>query len=75
MTPQEVTLPSLPLPLWRHDEKTFAKLWDEVGRATGTKWEVEAWLRTFEEMEWRAENAKLMEDGIRLLEFVVRRVK
>lgn len=73
-TPQDFSLPALPLPLWRHDEKTFAKMWAEVGLATGTKWEVEAWMRTFEEMEWSAEDAKLMEEGIRVVEFVVRRV-
>lgn len=74
LVPQDITLPSLPLPLWRHDQASFAKLWEEVGAATGTKWECEIWMRTFGEMEWKEEDAKLMEEGVRVMEFVVRRV-
>jgi SAM-dependent methyltransferase len=28
--------------MFRHDEKSFEKMWDEVGEATGTRWKVEA---------------------------------
>ena len=38
----------IPIPsggiLWRHDIKSFEKVWDEVGAITGTKWKVEARL-------------------------------
>jgi SAM-dependent methyltransferase len=28
--------------MFRHDEKSFAKMWEEVGKATETEWKVEA---------------------------------
>lgn len=74
-TATDVMLESIPLPLWRHDEVSFARLWEEVGLATDTEWECSSWLRTFEEMSWKAEDAAWMEEGVRVLEFVVRRVK
>jgi hypothetical protein len=74
MTGQEISLKSLPIPLWRHDEASFARLWKEVGLATNTVWESSSWIRTFEEMDWKAEDAGWMEEGVRVLEFVVRRV-
>jgi hypothetical protein len=72
---QAIVLDSIPLPLWRHNEAFFAKLWQEVGVATGTAWECSSWLRTFAEMSWKAEDSAWMEDGACVLEFVVRRVR
>jgi hypothetical protein len=60
--------------MWRHNEESFAQLWEEVGLATGTTWESKSWLRTFGEMDWRDEDHAWMEEGVRVLEFVVRRV-
>ncbi|KAL6720017.1 multidrug-resistance type transporter [Lecanora helva] len=38
----------IPIPsggiLWRHDIKSFEKVWEQVGEQTGTKWRVEARL-------------------------------
>ena len=38
----------LPIPsggiLWRHDIASFEKVWEEVGKITGTSWKVEARL-------------------------------
>jgi hypothetical protein len=73
-TGQEVSLESLPIALWRHDVESFARLWKEVGLATHTVWECSSWIRTFEEMDWKSEDAGWMEEGVRVLEFVVRRV-
>lgn len=36
--------------------------------------ECSSWLRTFEQMSWRAEDSAWMEEGACVLEFVVRRV-
>jgi hypothetical protein len=36
---------------------------------------VEGWLRTWEGLEWDPKDSKWMEDGIRLLDFVVARTK
>lgn len=30
--------------IYKHDAETFAAMWEEVGRRTGTKWEVRASL-------------------------------
>lgn len=50
-------------------------MWQEVGLATGTTWECSSWLWTFTEMSWDEEDKAWMEEGARMLEFVVRRVR
>nr|POE88026.1 methyltransferase ausd [Quercus suber] len=64
----------IPSGVWRHDAESFAKLWNAVGVATSTKWETQAWLRTFEEMGWYAEDSAWMEAGVCVIEFVARRI-
>lgn len=59
---------------WRHDAESFAKMWQDVGEATGTKWETQTWLRTFAEMGWDPNDTAWMEPDVRLLEFEVKRV-
>lgn len=70
----ELTLPSLPRPVWRHNESSFSQLWKQVGLATGTRWECSAWMKTFGEIGWSEEDAKWMEEGARIIEFVVHRL-
>ncbi|KAI0157123.1 hypothetical protein GGR52DRAFT_190880 [Hypoxylon sp. FL1284] len=60
--------------LWRHNPDTFAKMFEAVGDATGTRWETQAWLRTFEEMGWDAEDGAWMEPNVRVIEFVAKRI-
>ncbi|KAF7875358.1 hypothetical protein EAF04_002530 [Stromatinia cepivora] len=72
---QEVTLKSLGVPMWRHNPESFAKLWDQVGSETGTQWETQAWVRTFEEMSFGAQDGAWMEPGVSLIEFFARRTK
>lgn len=74
LTAQAIALDSIPHPLWRHNEQSFAKLWAEVGLATNTTWECSAWLRSFEEMSWKPEDSAWMEEGVRVLEFAARRM-
>ncbi|MCJ1437535.1 hypothetical protein MMC27_006922 [Xylographa pallens] len=71
----EVTLQSIGVPMWRHNPQSFEKLWDQVGAETGTKWETQAWMRTFEEMSWDAKDGAWMEDGVVIIEFAVRRIE
>jgi SAM-dependent methyltransferase len=71
---QEVTLRSVSVPMWRHNPESFEKLWIEVGSKTGTQWEVQSWMRTFEEMSWDPKDGAWMEDGVGIIEFVVKRV-
>jgi hypothetical protein len=55
---------TLQLSQFRHDPVSFAKLWDQVGTETGTAW-----------MSWDPEDNKWMEPEVRVLDFVVTRVK
>lgn len=47
---QEINLKSLSMAVWRHNPDSFAKMFEAVGDTTGTRWEIQAWLRTFADM-------------------------
>ena len=70
---QNVTLKPLQVPMWRHYPESFAKMWEQVGHETGTKWETQTWMRTFPDMEWDLKDAAWMEDGVGIIEFAVKR--
>jgi len=72
---QEVTLKAIGVPVWRHNPESFEKLWNQVGSEMGTRWETQAWLRTFEDMGRDSKDAAWMEPGIRMLEFAVKRTQ
>lgn len=70
----EVVMQGLEVPLYVHSPDSFARLWEEVGAATGSRWETRAWFR---EWEWIGVDSKemgWMGPGVRLVEFAVRRV-
>ncbi|KAI6082970.1 hypothetical protein F4821DRAFT_203361 [Hypoxylon rubiginosum] len=71
---QAVSLMSRSTALWRHNPDSFAKMFEVVGDSTGTRWETQAWLRTFEEMGWDANDGAWMEPNVRVIEFVAKRV-
>ena len=56
-----------------HDQASFVKLWDEVGRETETRWETEARLVEYEEYQWKLEDVEYLGPDCRVLEFVVTR--
>ena len=72
-TAQEVKLNDLAVPMWRHNPASWEKMWAEVSEETGTKWEAQAWMRTFEDMWWEAKDGAWMEPGVGIIEFVVKR--
>ena len=72
-TAQEVKLNDLAVPMWRHNPDSWAKLWAQVGEETGTQWETQAWMRTFEDMWWEAKDGAWMEPGVGIIEFVIKR--
>jgi hypothetical protein len=73
---QSVPAPQLPsLVTWRHNAESLAKMFEEAGKATGTRWETEAWLRSFPDMGWDERDGAWMEDNICIIEFVANRVK
>ncbi|KAM0721623.1 hypothetical protein Q7P37_002548 [Cladosporium fusiforme] len=73
-TASELTLKSLPRPVWRHNVSSFAQLWEQVGTATNTRWECSSSMKSFTEIGWPEEDAAWLEDGARVVEFVVRRL-
>lgn len=58
---------------YRHDESSWRRLWEQIGRETNTNWEVSAWLE-----EWRGADMlmKSYHDGLQTfkLRFVVRKL-
>lgn len=71
---QDITFKALSATVWRQNPESFAKMFDEVGSATGTRWETQAWLRSFPDMGWDMKDGAWMEPGVCLIEFVARRV-
>ncbi|KAK3686957.1 hypothetical protein LTR37_019311 [Vermiconidia calcicola] len=61
------------LPQWRHDAASFKEMWKQAGEETGTKWETEAWLRSWDFLGLNAEDTKWMEDRDAILDFVITR--
>lgn len=71
---KELVNKTVKLPQYRHNPESFAKLWDQVGVETGTKWTTSAKLLTWEEMGWDPKDNSWLEPGDRALSFVVTRV-
>lgn len=47
--------------MFRHNEESFKKMWEEVGAKTGTAWEVRAWLEKDDDSgRWKGQ----VEDGL-----------
>lgn len=71
----ELTLKSPAVSVWRHNTDSFSKMFhEEVGPATGTTWETQAWLRSFPDMGWDVSDGAWLEPNVCLIEFVARRV-
>ena len=48
-------------------------MWDEVGNASGTRWTIDVYGRTFEYIGWDAKDMDWLGEGAVVLEFVVNR--
>ena len=57
-----------------HDRGSFQRMWDEVGRETGTEWKCEARMLGSEEVGWDPRDTEYLGDEARVIEFVVRRL-
>jgi SAM-dependent methyltransferase len=57
-------------PAFSQSPETITQLWAEASEATGTKWTVEAMLRTWEEVDWDPEDQRFLPEGSRVLDFV-----
>lgn len=72
---QGVAAPQFPsIVTWRHNPESFAKMFEEVDKATGSHWETQAWLRSFPDMGWDAKDGAWMEPNVCVIEFVANRV-
>jgi len=67
--------PGLTVPVWVHSPESWVRLWDEIGVATGTRWETQAWLRLWEWVGVDRADMAWMGSDLRLFEFVMRRVE
>ncbi|KAI0868682.1 hypothetical protein GGS24DRAFT_481593 [Hypoxylon argillaceum] len=74
------TAQSIPVPgdssihIWRHNTGSLGEMFQQAGKATRTKWEVEAWLRSAEDMGWDDTALGFMEPNVCVIEFVANRV-
>lgn len=59
---------------WLHDPESFAKMWEEVGEKTESKWKTTAEFKTIKEMGWEPEDMP-ESTGRKILEFTVERVE
>lgn len=72
---KEVINPALQVPQWRHSPEYFAKMWNQVGAETGSTWETQAWLRSWEDMGWDPADQAWMDPGDTVMFFVVTRTQ
>ncbi|KAJ5807088.1 hypothetical protein N7474_010680 [Penicillium riverlandense] len=71
---KEVINPTLKVLQWRHNPVSFAKMWNQVGAETGSMWEAQAWLRSWEDMGWDPADQAWLEPGDAVIDFVVTRI-
>ena len=57
-----------------HSTNTWAEMWVEVGRQTGTRWACEARMREWDDVGLDAEETRYLGEDSRMLEFVMRRL-
>lgn len=76
---KEVALPATKgAVVWRHDPESWKRMWEVVGRETGTTWEVEmVGLLKWKDLGWYEGQYTQgwMEEDVRVLEWVVRRTE
>jgi len=57
-----------------HNVETFRRMWDVVGKEMGMEWKCEADLKTWDEVEFDAEETAYLGEDACVLQFVVRRI-
>lgn len=63
------------VPRWWHSPTSFRKMWDQVAVETGSRWQTEAWLRSFQHLEWDVTDGAWLDPGGMIIDFVVTRVE
>ncbi|KAL6719444.1 hypothetical protein ACLMJK_003684 [Lecanora helva] len=72
---RELIMNGTTVPVRRHDPVSFARMWDQVGSETGTKWQTIAELRWWSDLGWDPKDYQWMDKGDRVLDFVVTRLE
>jgi SAM-dependent methyltransferase len=73
--PKERKNPANPSEIsFMHNPESFQKLWSEIAERTGTKWEVDAWLKTVTTHSTNDKKEQWLGNNIELLQFEARRV-
>ncbi|KAI1321255.1 hypothetical protein F5Y16DRAFT_389050 [Xylariaceae sp. FL0255] len=72
---QEGTTSGISSRIYSHNPETFAKMWDDAGAATGTKWETEAKTRAFGSFGFDEKDMDFLKTGHIVLEFRVKRLE
>ncbi|KAJ5118118.1 uncharacterized protein N7443_003200 [Penicillium atrosanguineum] len=57
-------------PIYRHDTVSFRRLWEQVGRETGTEWEADITEEKWEDLQTHADS----DEGAFKMQYVIRRV-
>lgn len=71
----EVVPEGFTVPLYVQSPESFARLWDEVGAATDTRWETQCWLRAWAHIGIDSKDSAFMGPDVGILEFAARRVE
>ena len=58
-----------------HSPESLEELWQQVGKKTGTRWESEASLLTWEEIGWDPDDTEYLGGDARVIRFVVNRLE
>jgi hypothetical protein len=72
---QVCKLRSIPIPVYRHNPESLAKFWNQVGDETGTKWKTQAWMQSFEQIGWDAQDGAWMEPGVAMIQFAITQIE
>ncbi|KAI1322424.1 hypothetical protein F5Y16DRAFT_386699 [Xylariaceae sp. FL0255] len=72
---QSIPVKQLPsVSIWRHNQESVIKIFEEASDATGSQWETDARLRSFADMGWDEKDQAWMEPGVCVIEFMANRL-
>lgn len=70
----QVLAQQLKVPLYIHSSKSFEDMWEKVGAITSTRWETQAWPRSWEYIGVDPADMAWMGPDVQIFEFAVRRM-
>ena len=64
----------MPIKQFRHTTESFQRMWREAGKEMGVEWKVEVQMKECGDLGWDERDYEWIEEGWRILEFVVERM-